>query len=166
VEKGKGDGFMQRKARVEDVLSIQKLINDYAKADKMLPRSLNEIYENIRDYTIIEVGGKIIACTALHVLWEDLAEIKSLAVDELETKQGYGSSLVQLCLKEAQELGVKKVFALTYIPEFFVKRFGFKEVEKDKLPRKVWSECIRCVKFPDCKEVPVVIEIATTNKHK
>lgn len=146
-----------RKARIKDVPSIQKLINDYAKEDKMLPRSLNEIYENIRDYTVIEKNKKIIATVAFHILWEDLGEIKSLAVVKRETGKGYGRKLVEFCLKEAEELGIKRIFALTYIPEFFQK-FNFKVVSHTQLPHKVWSECIRCVKFPDCKEVPVVYE--------
>jgi amino-acid N-acetyltransferase len=149
---------MIRKGKISDVVEIQKLINFYAKKDKMLPRSLGEIYENIRDYVVVEARRKIVGCCALHILWEDLAEIKSLVVKKSYQKRGYGRELVKFCLEEAKELGVKKIFSLTYIPEFFEK-LGFKKVPKDVMPRKVWIECTKCPKFPDCGEVPVIYEI-------
>lgn len=149
---------MLRKARIKDVPTIQKLINNYAKKDLMLPRSLNEIYENIRDYAVIESKKKIVGCIALHFLWNDLAEIKSLAISQRKRGEGLGTTLVQFALNEAKELGVDEVFALTYVPEFFEK-LGFKKVAKDDLPRKVWYECVRCVKFPNCKEIPVVYQL-------
>lgn len=146
---------MIRKAVISDVKDIQGLINFYAKNDQMLPRSLNELYENIRDFFVYEKDGNIEGCVALHVTWEDLAEIKSLAVLESKQKQKIGSLLVEEALKDAKTLKVKRVFALTYVPEFF-KRFGFKKIEHAKLPHKIWSECIRCVKFPDCQEIALV----------
>lgn len=147
-----------RKAKIKDVEEIQKLINFYAKKDKMLPRSLGEIYENIRDYTVIEIRKKIIACCCLHIFWENLAEIKSLAVKKSYQRRGYGKELVKFCIKEAEELGVKTIFSLTYIPEFFEK-LGFKKVSTQEMPRKVWVECTRCPKFPNCGEVPVIYEL-------
>ncbi|MBU4312803.1 MAG: N-acetyltransferase [Candidatus Omnitrophica bacterium] len=149
---------MIRKAVIGDVKDIQGLINFYAKNDQMLPRSLNELYENIRDFFVYERDGNIEGCVALHVTWEDLAEIKSLAVLESKQKQKIGSLLVEEALKDAKALKVKRVFALTYVPEFF-KKFGFKKIEHAKLPHKIWSECIRCVKFPDCKEIALVKDI-------
>lgn len=149
---------MIRKATVKDVKAIQKLVNYYAKQDKMLPRSLNEIYENIRDFFVYEKKGRIYGCCALHVDWEDLSEIKSMAVSRSKANHGIGSRLLQSCLKEARALKVKKVFALTYVPEFF-KKFGFKIIKKEKLPHKIWSECIRCVYFPKCKEIALIREI-------
>lgn len=147
-----------RKANVKDVSNIQKLINYYAGKDEMLPRSLNDIYENLRDYWVCEDKGSIIGCGALHVVWEDLAEAKSLAVDEKYKKMGIGNKILKECIENAKELGVSQVFALSYVPAFF-KKYGFKEIHKDKLPHKIWSECIKCPKFPDCGEVSLLYNI-------
>lgn len=149
---------MIRKANVSDVKKIQKLINYYAKRDKMLPRSLNELYENIRDFFVSAEGGNICGACALHIDWEDLAEIKSLAVAKSKSGRGVGKKLLEQCLNEARALKIKKVFALTYIPEFFEK-FGFKIIDKGDLPHKIWSECIKCVYFPGCKEIAMMREI-------
>ena len=149
---------MIRKANVADVKSIQKLINYYAKRDKMLPRSLNELYENIRDFFVYAAGATVYGCCALHIDWEDLSEIKSLAVMPSKAGTGVGKKLLEECLKEARSLRIKKVFALTYVPGFF-KQFGFKTVDKSKLPHKIWSECIKCVYFPGCKEIAVMREL-------
>jgi amino-acid N-acetyltransferase len=124
----------------------------------MLDRSLSEIYENIRDFVVVRKGKRIIGCAALHVLWSDLAEIKSVAVDEKMQKQGIGTVLVTACLRDAEELGITTVFCLTYKPEFFEK-FGLKEVEKMTLPQKIWTECYRCSKFPNCDETAMTIQI-------
>jgi len=149
---------MIRKATMRDVKAIQDLINHYAKNDKMLPRSLNEIYENMHDFWVYEEKGRVMGCCALHPTWEDLAEVRSLAVAEKSHKKGVGTKLVKEALKKAKELKVKKVFALTYVPEFFEK-LGFKRIEHSKLPHKIWSDCIKCVKFPDCDENALEIEI-------
>jgi len=149
---------MIRKPTVRDIDSIQELINFYAEKDKMLPRSLNELYENIRDFFVYEKDGKVLGCAALHVAWEDLAEIKSLAVAESKQKKKIGSMLVESVFEDARNLKVKRIFALTYLPTFF-ERFGFKKVAHSKLPHKIWSECIKCVKFPDCEELAMVIDI-------
>ncbi len=147
-----------RKATLKDSVSIYSLINTYAKEGILLPRSLNSIYENIRDFWVYEEEGQIVGCCALHVVWEDLAEIKSLAVKEDMKGKGVGSSLVQACLKEAKELGVKRVFVLTYAVDFFEK-LGFYTVQKENLPHKVWGECINCVKFPSCDETAMQMEV-------
>ena len=149
---------MIRKAKVTDVKKIQKLINYYAKRDKMLPRSLNELYENIRDFVVYADGAKVCGCCALHIDWEDLSEIKSLAVMPAKAGTGVGKKLLEECLREAKALKIKKVFALTYVPGFF-KIFGFRIVDKAKLPHKIWSECIKCVYFPGCKEIAVMKEL-------
>ena len=146
---------MIRKATVDDVKKIQKLINYYAKRDKMLPRSLNELYENIRDFFVYTEGKNIYGCCALHIDWEDLSEIKSLAVAKSKNGKGIGSKLLAECLKEAKKLKLKKVFALTYVPEFF-KSFRFKVIDKKELPHKIWSECIKCIYFPNCKEIALI----------
>jgi len=146
------------KARVNDVASMQQLINYFADKGEMLPRALSEIYENIRDYFVVRDGNQIIGCTALHVNWLDLAEIKSLAVDEKNQNQGIGSSLVQACLDEAKELAIPTVFCLTRKPAFFEKH-GFRLIDKMELPRKVWAECYHCPKFPNCDEVALICHL-------
>lgn len=152
-----------RKAKIKDVAEIQKLINYYAEKGEMLPRALNELYENIRDFFVIEDKGKIMACGALHVMWDDLAEVKGFAVCLAKQRQGLGSKILKVCLKEAKDLGVKKVFALTYKPQFFAK-YGFVKFSKEKLPHKIWSECIKCPKFPDCDEICLIYEIPKRKK--
>ena len=147
-----------RKATVEDVKDIQKLVNYYAKRERMLPRSLNELYESIRNFFVYVEGKKIYGCCALNIDWEDLAEIKSLAVAKSRSARGIGGKLLECCLKDAKVLKVKKVFALTYVPEFFEK-FGFSLIDKKELPHKIWSECIKCMYFPNCKEIAMLREI-------
>jgi amino-acid N-acetyltransferase len=146
---------MIRKARIKDVKQIQELINGFAKKDLMLPRSLSELYENLRDFWVCEDKGKIYGCGALHMCWDNLAEIKSLAVRHDKQKKGIGSMLVKSCIDEAVGLGVKKVFVLTYRPKFF-QEFGFKRIQHTALPHKIWAECINCPKFPGCKEIALV----------
>ncbi|MBW2076865.1 MAG: N-acetyltransferase [Deltaproteobacteria bacterium] len=144
------------KTRIGDVQKIHQLVNSFADRGEMLARALSELYENLRDFFVIRnSGAQVIACVALHILWEDLAEIRSLAVSEDKQDQGLGSVLVTACLNEADELGIPTVFCMTYKPDFF-ERHGFHRVDKMELPRKVWSECYRCPKFPDCDEVALV----------
>ena len=143
------------KARIGDAPQMHKLINDFADKGEMLARPLSEIYENIRDYFIVREGKQVIACVALHVSWSDLAEIKSLAVAEGSHREGIGAQLVQACLKEAKGLGILTIFCLTYKPSFFEK-CGFNQADKMDLPRKVWTECYRCPKFPNCDEVALI----------
>jgi amino-acid N-acetyltransferase len=149
---------MLRNAHVDDVEEMSRLINQFAKKDLMLPRPLSELYEKIRDYYVYVENGGIKGCVALHVFWKDLAEIKSVAVDENFQKKGIGKELVQKCFEDGKELGINRLFVLTYIPEFF-EHMGFKQIDKDLLPHKIWSECVKCYKFPDCGEVPLMIEI-------
>ena len=151
------------KARISDVTQMHKLINYFADKDEMLARSLSEIYESIRDYFVIRAGKRLIACAALHIWWSDLAEIKSVAVAEDKQDQRIGAQLVENCLVEAKQLGIPTVFCLTYKPTFFEK-FGFSQVDKMEMPRKVWSECYRCPKFPDCGEVALVNYLETPSK--
>jgi amino-acid N-acetyltransferase len=148
------------KARISDVTQMHGLINYFADRDEMLARPLSEIYENIRDYFVVRQGERVIACAALHVSWSDLAEIKSLAVAEDSQEQGIGAQLVEACLGEARELGITTVFCLTYKPGFFEQR-GFSQVEKTELPHKVWGECYRCPKFPNCDEVALIYHLET-----
>jgi amino-acid N-acetyltransferase len=146
---------MLRKAKVEDIKQIQILINAFAKKDQMLPRSLNELYETIRDFWVYEKNKKVLGCCALHISWENLAEIKSLAVRKDQQSKGVGTKLVCACMAEAKDLGSERVFVLTYQPSFFA-QFGFKKVRHDDLPHKVWAECINCPKFPNCQEISLL----------
>ncbi|MBN1383752.1 MAG: N-acetyltransferase [Elusimicrobia bacterium] len=147
---------MMRKAKISDVKEIQKIINSCAKNNEMLPRSLNQLYEQLQNFYVVEVKGKkVVGCCELFVTWEDLAEIKALAVAPSYRGKGYGVALVKKCILTAKQLGIRRVFALTFKPVFF-KKLGFKVVPKDILPHKIWVECINCPLFPDCNEVPVI----------
>jgi len=143
---------MIRKARLIDAKQIQILIKDFADNGEMLPRSFIQIYEYIRDFFVYEIDGDIHGVCALHVCWEDLAEIRSLAVKKEKQRKGTGNALVESCIKESIDLGIKKIFALTYKPDFF-KKSGFVEIDKSELPHKVWQDCLYCHKFPGCDEI-------------
>ena len=151
------------KASINDVPQMHKLINSFADKSEMLPRSLSEIYENVRDYFVVRDGGQLIACAALHVNWSDMAEIRSVAVAEDSQGQGIGHRLITACLQDAGRLGIPTVFCLTYQPGFFEK-LGFTQVDKMELPQKIWNECYRCSKFPNCDEVALVRRLETPAK--
>lgn len=152
-----------RKAKIQDVGQIQELINQFAAAGDMLPRSQSELFENLRDFYVIERKGEIVACGALHIAWKDLAEIKSLVVAGAMQGHGLGKRIMDACLTEARQLGINRIFALTYKPQFFMKQ-GFIKIDRSLLPHKIWTECIKCVKFPDCNEVPVIIDLNEQRK--
>jgi len=144
-----------RSARVSDAKTISTLINYYAEHDKMLFRSLAEIYENLQTFSVAEDKGVVIGCCALEVIWSDLAEIKSLAIAPEHRNRGVGTRLVTTILSQARQLGVPQVFALTLEPGFFQK-LGFTVVAKEALPMKVWSDCARCPKQQECDEIALV----------
>jgi len=151
---------MIRKARMADVKGIHGLIAEYAKKGDMLPRSLTDIYENLRDYFVfLGDDGELVGSAAIHIMWEDLAEVRSLAVREGRMRRGVGTQLVESCISEAIMLGIARVFALTYKPEFFEK-LGFHVVDKAELPQKIWADCLKCSKFPDCDEVALVADFS------
>jgi len=152
-------------AKISDVPQMHQLINYFAEKDEMLPRSLSELYENIRDCFVIRQGEEVLGCVSLHVFWSDLAEIRSLAVVEGSQEQGVGAKLVKACLKEAEELGITTIFCLTYKPAFF-EQLGFSQADKMELPRKVWTECYRCPKFPDCGEIAVVRNLKPSSRNE
>jgi amino-acid N-acetyltransferase len=150
---------MIRKAMLIDVRKIQSLVNQYADAGQMLPRTLNELYEHLRDFHVYEVGGSIIGVCALHISWDGLAEVRSLAVRQDSTKRGIGTKLVRQCLAEAAELQIERVFVLTYQDGFF-RKLGFTDIDKKELPHKIWTDCLNCVKFPNCDESALMVNIA------
>jgi amino-acid N-acetyltransferase len=153
------DSIIVRKARVQDCMEIFGLVNLYARRGLMLPKSRNQIYQNVRDFVVVEEKGQIVGCGALHVLWDDLAEIRSLAVVEERQGNGLGRLMVLHMLDEAREIGLPIVFTLTYVPGFFEK-IGFKLIDKNELPRKIWVDCIDCVKFPNnCDEIALIREV-------
>jgi amino-acid N-acetyltransferase len=149
---------MIRRAGIHDAKAIHKLLITYAKDGLMLSRSLSEIYEAIRDFHVFESEGAVVGTVCLHICWEDLAEVRSLAVAEGREGKGVGRRLVETCLEEARQLGLKRVFALTYKPGFFEK-FGFREIEKSELPQKIWGDCMKCVKFPECDEIAMIVDL-------
>mgnify|MGYP001769388199 CR=1 FL=1 len=146
---------MLRKAKIKDIKQMHALVNSFAKQNLMLARSLNELYENLRDFWVIEKKNKIIGCCALHVSWDTLVEVKSLAVHKNSQKKGLGTKLVNACVKEARAIGAKKGFALTYSPGFF-RKLGFRKIPHEQLPHKIWAECIKCPKFPNCDETALI----------
>lgn len=148
-----------RRATVSDGKDIQRLIGGYAERGEMLPRSLSDIYENLRDYHVcVDDGNRLVGVSALHVMWDDLAEIRSLAVVPEYSGRGIGANLVKACIEDGAGLGIRRIFALTYRPDYF-KRFGFNEVDKADLPQKIWTDCLKCTKFPDCDEIAVILEL-------
>ncbi len=144
-----------RSAEISDVKAIYSLINFYAEQDEMLFRSMADIYKNLQAFTVAELDGNVVGCCALEIIWSDLAEIKSLAVDEANMEKGIGKMLVGAAAEQARRLGVKRVFALTLKPDFFEK-LGFETVEKETLPMKVWSDCAKCPKQQNCDEIAVI----------
>ncbi len=150
---------MIHKAKISDASQIHQLINSWAKRGKVMERSLNYIYENIRDFWVYTQDMEIIACCAFSVVgWQDLGEIKSLVVAKKFQHRNIGKKLVKKCIGEAVGLGVKNIFALTFIPLFFNK-LGFKKIDKKELPHKIWSDCINCADFPDCCEEAVNMKV-------
>ena len=149
---------MIRKAKLTDVKEIQRMIKTYSTRGDILPRSLGDLYDHLRDFFVFIRNRSILGICSLHICWEDLAEIRSLVVKEESRNKGIGVKLVKVCLEESKSLGIKRVFALTYQPEFFEK-FGFEKVDKAILPHKIWADCLRCVKFPDCDETAMAKEL-------
>jgi amino-acid N-acetyltransferase len=146
------------KATIADVAQMAMLVNGFAQRGEMLPRTAGELYETLRDFFVVRRGNEVIACAALHVTWDDLAEVRSLAVREENQSRGLGALLVQACVDEARRLGLNRVFALTMKPSFFEK-LGFSQADVMTLSRKVWNECYRCPKFMSCDEIAMVVDV-------
>lgn len=151
--------MLLRKAKVKDVPAMQALINSYAGQGLMLARSLNMLYESTRDFVVAEIDGQIVGTGALHIVWQDLGELRAVAVAPDRQKNGIGRSIVETLLREARDLELSQVFALTYKPNFFV-NCGFRILNKEELPHKVWKECINCPKFPNCDEIALILDLA------
>lgn len=144
-----------RPANVVDVPQMHSLIASFASNDEMLPRTMSELYDNVRDFIVAEVDGRVVGCSALHVVWEDLGELRSVAVRADMHGRGIGQKIVERTLEECRNIGLQRVFTLTYRPQFFG-RFGFVTISRDMLPHKVWGECIKCKKFPNCNETAMM----------
>lgn len=149
-----------RKAKAEDIETVHRILNRYADQGLLLPRSLSELYDHLRDYFVLEAldSGDIQGVCGLGICWKDLAEIESLAVHETVKGLGFGRKLVETCLDEARSLGLNKVFTLTYVPQFF-SNIGFEEIDKSILPHKIWADCLKCPKFPDCDETAMMFTL-------
>lgn len=147
-----------RKAFINDIPMIHELVNIFAGKGEMLARSRSELYEDLRDFYVADLNGSVIGCCALHINWEDLAEVRSLAVYPDHQGKGIGRKLVQACLEEAKQLGIGRVYALTYRPGFF-EGLEFRRVAKETLPQKVWGDCLKCPRFPNCEEDALVWEV-------
>jgi amino-acid N-acetyltransferase len=159
-------GYIFEKAKMSDIKPIYNMLTYYSQKELLLARPLSEIYDFLRDFFVSRREGEIVGICALHLCWENLAEIRSLAVKEEFQRRGIGSYLVQACLQEAMSFGITRVFTLTYQPGFF-QRFGFKEVEKTSLPHKIWADCIRCPKYPDlCDEIALLWEFKNGTNYK
>jgi len=148
---------MIRKAKISDVKNIYELLHEYGAKQELLPRPLSILYDHVRDFFVYinNEDDNLIGCCALQFCWDDLAEIRSLAVHPDHTGKKIGQKLVRTALDEAKSFNIGKVFALTYRPDFF-KKFGFSTIEKSQLPLKIWADCILCVKFPNCDETAVM----------
>jgi len=156
------DSLTIRRAHVSDVKDILALINSCATSNLMLPRGPKYLYENIRDFMVIEAqteiqNPQIVACGSLHVLWEGTAEIRSLTTHPKFQRQGLGSKIARYLVEDAKQIGIEQIIALTLIEEFF-KKLGFKPKSKEELPSKVWDECSRCPKYFQCDEIGLVLD--------
>jgi amino-acid N-acetyltransferase len=151
---------MIRKAQIKDIKTIYELLQVYGSRGELLPRPLSKLYDHVRDFLVFTDGGEdqIIGCCALQFCWEDLAEIRSLAVHPEHQNKKIGAKLVEAALLEAKSFSIIKVFTLTYQPEFF-KKYGFSQIDRNDLPLKIWGDCLSCVKFPDCDETAMMKRI-------
>jgi len=149
---------MIRQATIHDVPQMQAIINSHAELGKMLFKSYAELYENLRDFAVYELGGEAVGCVGLAIIWADMTEIRSLAVAREHMGRGIGRRLVEWCIDEARRLQIRKIMSLTYEGAFFEK-FGFVVVAKENLPLKVWSDCVKCPKRDGCDEIAMVREL-------
>jgi len=149
-----------RSARIADVAGIHLLVKRHSEKAQLLPRSLFDLYEKLQEFVVAVEEDAVVACGALHICWEDLAEVRTLVVAENFQGRGLGKKMVRTLEKRAEDLGIKKMFALSFLPEFF-KNIGYAEIDKENLPQKVWRDCINCPLFPDCGETALMIELVS-----
>jgi len=151
---------MISKAKIAHVPVIQKMLALYAGEGKLLARPLSELYTNLRDLVVAvdDESGAVVGCCSLHIIWENLAEIRSLAVLDTHQGRGLGRQLVEVCIAEARDLGIGQLFTLTYETGFF-EHLGFRVVDKNVFPQKIWVDCLQCPKFPDCDEVALLLDL-------
>jgi amino-acid N-acetyltransferase len=152
-----------RKALLSEVVPIHRLVNEFAGGDLMLPLSVGDVTDRLRDFWVALDGDELIGSVALHVTWGKLVEIRSLAVRKDRQERGLGGRLVKAALKDAREMGADEIFTLTYVPGYF-KRFGFKLCDRSELPHKVWVDCVKCPKFPDCGETAMRLNLISPGK--
>jgi amino-acid N-acetyltransferase len=152
------EGIALRKATVKDVRTMARIINGFAAQGQMLPKSQHQLYQDVRDFVVAAAGDEIVGCGALHIVWEDLAEVRSLAVIEAYQGKGVGQLMLVFLIQEARSLGLPQVFALTYRDGFFG-RMGFHVVPREALPHKIWGDCLNCPKFPNCDEIAMVLDL-------
>ena len=149
---------MIRKATIEDIKTIHAMLKHHGDKGELLARPLSQLYDHVRDFSVeVDADDRIIGCCALQFCWEDLAEIRSVAVREDHQGEGIGARLIETAFEEARRFKIQKLFTLTYKPEFF-KKFGFRIIDRSELPLKIWADCIHCVKFPDCDETAMLKE--------
>lgn len=149
-----------RPATLADLPAILGLIRVYAKRELMLPLSYGDAIDRLRDFLLLSEGrrGPVAGTVAVHPVWEGMAELRSLAVAEAFQGRGHGRALVQAAVQEARRLGAVRLFTLSYVPDFF-RRLGFKDVDRQTLPHKVWQDCVKCPKFPDCGETALALRV-------
>jgi amino-acid N-acetyltransferase len=147
-----------RRARIEDAMFIQKILKKYSEEADLILRNMADIYAQIRDYFVLVAGKKPVGVVALHVYWDDLAEIRSFVIEKKYRGAGYGKKMIDMAVKDAKSLGLKSIFALTKIPDFF-RRYGFRRIAKKELPHKIWKDCFNCPKFPDCDEHALIFHL-------
>ncbi len=150
--------MITRPARMGDIPAMAELITYHAERGRMLHRSLAYLYERVRNFSICEIDGSVVACCALEPVWHDLAELKSLAVREELRGQGIGKQLTEACLEISRNMQVKRVFSLTREPAFF-QNLGFEQIDRKELPHKVWSDCVNCPVRDACDEIAVLLDL-------
>lgn len=148
---------MIRRATIKDIKAIHRLLQGYGDKGELLPRPLTQLYDHVRDFTVYadDTENRIVGCCALQFCWDELAEIRSLAVHPDHTGRKIGTALTESAISEAKLYGIKNIFTLTYRPGFF-KKFGFTQIDRSQLPLKIWADCVLCVKFPDCDEIAMM----------
>jgi amino-acid N-acetyltransferase len=146
-----------RKATIEDIKAVHRLLHTYSGEGDLIPRPLSRLYDHVRDFWVVADPDtdRVTGCCALQFCWEALGEIRSLAVETDHRGRGIATRLVDACIEEARSFDLARLFCLTFKPDFF-ERFGFTRIERSELPLKIWSDCMLCVRFPDCEGIAMM----------